>query len=457
MATLLDNPEFRRVLDCSADGAVAVSLDKTILYINERARKILGYAAGESLQTQCDKTLHSTECGHACLFNRALATGEDVSRVDAWYRTKNGHQVYAQTHLVLLHDERGVPSVGLHLFSEVSRILHLKSEELDSRFIFEGILGRNEAMREVFESIRLVAATGSSVLVTGESGTGKELVASAIHNLSSRRRKPFVRLNCAALNEGILESELFGHVRGAFTGAVGDKKGRFEMANGGTLFLDEIGEIPPSTQVKLLRVLQEGEFERVGSSQTLKSDVRVIAATNRDLRESMEQGRFRQDLFYRLNVFRIHLPPLRDRKDDIPLLVDHFLKKVTQKVPGKDLHGIEAPALSLLMNYAFPGNIRELENLIEHAAIRCQEGILRAFDLPLSPLGTAPGPAARTAVPGTLHQIRSPMENLERDAIVKALQECAWRVGRSAERLGVSRVTLWRKMKEYDIQRPGAL
>lgn len=454
MATLLDHPEFLRVLDRSADGAVAVSLDKRILYINDRARRILGYGPGEALQTQCEGALHSTECGHACLFNRALATGEDVGQVDAWYRTKNGHQVYALTHLVLLRDESGKAVVGLHLFSEVSRILHLKSDGPDARFVFEGIIGRNGTMREVFESIRLVAATSSSVLVTGESGTGKELVASAIHHLSPRSRKPFIRLNCAALNEGVLESELFGHVRGAFTGAVGDKKGRFEAAHGGTLFLDEIGEIPPSTQVKLLRVLQEGEFERVGSSQTLRSDVRMLAATNRDLREAMDHGRFRQDLFYRLNVFRIQLPPLRERKDDIPLLVDHFLKKVALKVPGKDLQGIEAPALSLLMNYAFPGNIRELENLIEHAAIRCQDGILRAMDLPLSALGNAPG-SARAALPGTLHQIRTPMENLERDAIVGALQQCAWRVGKSAERLGVSRVTLWRKMKEYDIQRPG--
>ena len=273
------------------------------------------------------------------------------------------------------------------------------------------------------------------------------MVANAIHFNSTRRNRAFVKVNCAALNEGVLESELFGHVRGAFTGAIADKMGRFELAHGGTIFLDEIAEIPPATQVKLLRVLQEGELERVGSSKSTRVDVRVVAATNRDLVVALEEGTFRQDLFYRLNVFRITIPPLRERRDDIPLLVDHFVKKVSAKMPAKKLDRIEAEALARLMDYKFPGNIRELENLVEHAAIRCQDGIIRTRDLPL-PTSVQP-----EEPPMHLFQIHSPLESLERDLILKTLDANDWKISRTALRLGISRVTLWRKMKEYGVQK----
>jgi len=449
LRSLLDHPDFLRVLDASADGAFAVSPERRILFLNAKAREVLGYEPGDAFDLPCHEGLKGTECSAGCLFDRALAGGRDLHGVDMWLKTKNGHQIYARTHLILLREEGGAVAAALHLFSDISRVLHLRVDSVDERFVFTGIIGRNAAMQEVFESIRLVAGTGSTVLITGESGTGKELVAAAVHHHSARRERPFVKLNCAALNEGVLESELFGHVKGAFTGALGDKIGRFELAHGGTLFLDEIGDISPTTQVKLLRVLQEGELERVGSSRTTKIDVRVLAATNKDLRVAMERGEFRQDLFYRLNVFHIALPPLRERKEDIPLLVDHFLEKVAAKMPGRGLEGIEAGALTLLMNYGFPGNIRELENLIEHAAIRCQGGVIRPSDLPLPAAG---GPAL--ASPLTLHQIRTPIETLERDLIAKTLESSAWRIARSAQRLGVSRVTLWRKMKEYGIQKP---
>ncbi len=452
MDSLVEDPNVRRVLDAVGEGVLVINRDRRIVYLNEKARRILGYEEGEVLEARCKHITQTSECESSCPLTRAIGEDRDQRGVDMWYRTKNGHRIYCRTNVVLLRDAGGEVVGGVEVFSDISRILHMR-EGVDEKFVFDEMIGRNRAVQEVFDLIRMVAETDSTVLVTGESGTGKELVANAIHRHSARRGGPFVKVNCAALNEGVLESELFGHVKGAFTGAVADKVGRFELAGGGTLFLDEIGDLPPTTQVKLLRVLQEGEFERVGSSRTLKTDARVVTATNRDLSESLRRGQFRQDLYYRLNVFHIPLPPLRDRKEDIPLLVDHFLKKVAAKMPSRQIEGIEAEALTRLMNYPFPGNIRELENVIEHASIRCQGGILRTVDLPLAAAGAA-DPSAPPLVP--LHHIRTSGEPLGRDLIQKTLEGAGWRIQRTAERLGVSRVTLWRKMKEYGLQKPDA-
>ena len=378
---------------------------------------------------------------------RALRTGEEVTGVPMYYRTRAGGRVSCITSVTLLRDESGRVVGGAEIIHDVTEVARLQ-EAAEERYSFHSLVGRSRAMQEVYELAGLVAETDSTVLITGESGTGKELVANAIHYRSHRKGRPFIKVNCAALNEGVLESELFGHVRGAFTGAVSDKVGRFEMADGGTLFLDEIGDVPVPTQVKLLRVLQEGEIERVGSSKTLRVGVRLIAATNRDLSAAIATGRFRSDLYYRLNVFRISMPPLRDRPEDLPLLLDHFLAKVAAKMPSKAISGSAPDVLERLSTYAFPGNVRELENLVEHAAIRSRDGILRARDLPLpDSLGSASGDAP-------LYQIRKPLEVLEKDIIRKALEATDWKVQQTAERLGISRVTLWRKMKEYELRRP---
>ncbi len=445
MNDLIRDPNALKILENLSDGVIVINLDRKIAFINERARRLLGYAEGEAVEKRCKSITHTSECEYSCPLTQAMQLDRDLKGVEMWYQTKSGQQIRCVTNVLLLRDEAGKVVGGVELFTDTTQLYQLQ-EKAEERFSFSNIVGKNKAMREIFELIQMVAETDSTVMITGESGTGKELVANAIHYNSLRKNRVFVKVNCAALNEGILESELFGHVRGAFTGAIADKMGRFEMAHGGTIFLDEIAEVPPATQVKLLRVLQEGQLERVGSSKSVTVDARVIAATNRELEAALEDGTFRRDLFYRLNVFRIHLPPLRERKEDIPLLVDHFLKKVAAKMPSKHIESIEADAVARLIDYNFPGNIRELENLIEHAAIRSRDGTIRLRDLPLAtPVEEVPNPQ--------FFQIHSPLETLERDLILKLLEANDWRIHRTAQRLGISRVTLWRKMKEYGIQK----
>ena len=318
-------------------------------------------------------------------------------------------------------------------------------EEFKTEFNFEEIIGHSPAIKKVFQHIHKVAPTDSTVLVTGETGTGKELVARAIHTLSQRKNSALIKINCAALPSGLIESELFGHEKGAFTGATARKKGRFELADGGTLFLDEVGELPLETQVKLLRVLQEQEFERVGGAQTLKVDVRVIAATNRDLEKAVKQGSFRADLFYRLNIFPIHLPALRERRDDIPLLAHHFVGKFTRRM-GKRVDRIFSEALDTLKGYDWPGNVREMANLLERAVILCDGGEILKEHLAISPL---PTPKLKTALPT--------LEEAERSHILKALEESNWVVGGTngaAQQLGLNRTTLLARMKKLGIEKP---
>jgi transcriptional regulator with GAF, ATPase, and Fis domain len=318
-------------------------------------------------------------------------------------------------------------------------------------------------MRAIYDMVARVADSPSTVLITGESGTGKELVAKALHRGSARRDKPLIKVNCAAIPKDLVESELFGYEKGAFTGAVGSKPGRFELADGGTLFLDEIGEIPVEIQVKLLRALQESEFERVGGIKTLKVDVRLIAATNRDLKALIADGRFREDLFYRLAVVPIALPPLRDRREDIPHLVHHFIEKYDRRL-GKKVEGIEEEALQLLLGYAWPGNIRELENLMERSVLFADGPRIEASALPdsLREKGaTAPvpiaavGPLGAIAAPSGASMkeiVRHAQAELERELIARALEETGGNVTRAAKRLQISRKSLQVKMKELGLR-----
>jgi DNA-binding NtrC family response regulator len=313
------------------------------------------------------------------------------------------------------------------------------------------IIGRHPEMLNVYELIRKVADTPSTVLIQGESGTGKELIAKALHENSSRRQKPFIKINCAAIPKTLVESELFGYEKGAFTGAVASKPGRFELAHEGTLFLDEIAEIPPEMQVKLLRVLQDGEFERVGGLKTIRVDVRLVTATNRDLHEEIASGSFREDLFYRLNVVPIRLPPLRERQSDIPLLVEHFIAKFNTRLK-KSLQGIEPAALERLIEYPWPGNIRELENVVERTVLFTETGVIRVADLPDEIRGK-PAPAAAPATPGSLKEtVREATARLERELIQKALRETGGNVTQAAKRLKISRKSLQTKMKEFGLR-----
>lgn len=324
-------------------------------------------------------------------------------------------------------------------------VAQLKSE-LKSKFHFDNIIGQSGAMQEIFRAIEKVVDSNVTVLIQGESGTGKELVARAIHyNSRTRANKAFVAVNCTALPESLLESELFGHEKGAFTGASGRRIGKFEQANGGTLFLDEIGLMTPTTQSKVLRVLQEREFERVGGNDLIKVDVRVISATNKDLEEAMKTIEFREDLYYRLSVFPIKLPSLRDRKEDIPLLSNHFLKKYNDQ-EAKEIEGISSDALDLLMAYNWPGNVRELENAIERAVVLATTKEIQARDLP-----NAVRSLGEKRIYESDNTLASWIEKLEEDALRQALLECEGNISRTAKKLGIGRATIYRKAKKYGL------
>lgn len=319
-------------------------------------------------------------------------------------------------------------------------------ERLADRFDFSRIIGKSKPMKDLFETLSLIAPSDATVLVCGESGTGKEIVANALHQNSPRSKRPFIKVSCAALPETLLESELFGHERGAFTGAISRKEGRFQLANGGTIFLDEVSEMNPTTQVKLLRVLQEREFEPLGSTRTISVDIRVIAATNKNLEEEVKEGNFRDDLFYRLNVVPIEVPPLRSRKEDIPLLAKHFLNVYGEK-SQTSIKGFLPRTMDLMMRYDWPGNIRELENAVERAVLLCRDEYISPEDLPVPVQKTEGEGQARVSVPPGMT-----LKEVEKEVIVQTLEETGGNRTQTARILGISRKTLQNKLKEYGTQ-----
>jgi DNA-binding NtrC family response regulator len=332
-------------------------------------------------------------------------------------------------------------------------------QQLKAKYKFENIIGSSERMQKVFSLIDRVSGTDSTVLILGESGTGKELVARALHYNSARAQNPFVPVNCGAIPEELLESELFGHEKGAFTGAFRTRIGRFELANGGSIFLDEISEMSPTLQVKLLRVIQEREFERVGGVKSIKTDVRIIAATNRDLEEEVAQGRFREDLYYRLNVIPLNLPPLRERKDDIPLLVKHFMGKYG-KEKNDQITGFSRKSMNLLMHYKWPGNVRELENLVERVLVLCEGTEVDIHDLPERI--TSGSPQATSVIPmidlpETGIDLSTAVSEFEKSIIMQALTRSNWVKNRAAKLLHVNRTTLVEKIKKQNLQKPAEI
>ncbi|RKY33643.1 MAG: hypothetical protein DRP68_01705 [Candidatus Omnitrophota bacterium] len=334
---------------------------------------------------------------------------------------------------------------------EENRFLKKKLADT-SRVKFYNIIGRNPKMQKIYNLIDAVASTNATVLIQGESGTGKRLIAHAIHYSDvNRRDKPFMEVSCGVLPESLLESELFGHVKGAFTTAIRDRQGRFEVADGGTVFLDEIDAFSPKLQVKLLRVLQEGEFERVGDTKTVKVDVRIIAATNQDLKKAIKEGTFREDLYYRLNVIPIYVPPLRERKDDIPLLVEHFLKKSTQRVKNKKVVDISKEAMDIFLEYDWPGNVRELENVIERAVILCKKDRIEKDDLPDFLKEIKPCFPVSSSTKRKIAPLKEALKSSEREIIENALRECGGNKKKAAQILGINRTTLYNKMRELGI------
>jgi formate hydrogenlyase transcriptional activator len=461
---------LERIVDAASDGIVSYEDDGTLIVFNRGAERILRCKAADALGTSVFR--FATDEGRAAVelaFERlrrepdALifsgeAQGLQARRADGTVFTQEaslsrsefqGRPVYT----VIFRDIDEYEDAAAQ-FEVLQREADYLREELREVYRFDEMVGRSRALRDVFEAVDRVAATDATVLVLGETGTGKELVARAVHAASARKDRPLVKVNCAALPPGLIESELFGHEKGAFTGAGERRIGRFELADGGTLFLDEVGEIPLDMQVKLLRVLQEREFERAGGSQTIRVDVRVVAATNRDLLRAVDEGKFRRDLYYRLHVFPVTLPPLREREGDVPLLVHHFVQRHAARI-GRRIERVSDATLARLTRYPWPGNVRELENVVERAVILCRGPELEIDAALLDPRAAAPGPApaaARAAEVGA----DGTLEALERRHIVETLRATAWRVegaGGAAARLGLHPNTLRSRIKKLGIQR----
>jgi PAS domain S-box-containing protein len=433
------------VLDSIADGIFTVDRSLTVRSFSARMERLTGLAPADAIGRPCREVLRGSKCDTDCPLAWSLVHGATVERCREQFALPDGRLLPVTVTTAFLQDAHGA-TVGLTgVVRDDSEIEQLR-RELHERHSRHNLVGRSPAMRELTAAIETLASNDATVLLTGETGTGKELVARAIHYDSARRDRPFVSINCAALNDNLLESELFGHVRGAFTGAVHDKPGRFEAAAGGTIFLDEIGDTTPAFQAKLLRVLQEKTFERVGDNRSRQTDVRVIAATNRDLRRLAQDGQFREDLYYRLAVVPVQVPPLRDRKEDIPLLVEHFMQKYRPRYfAGHEdaFEGISNRALALLMEYDWPGNVRELEHAIEYAMISTTTNrIERAF---------LPAPIrSRAAATGDAPALAAATES-EIDRIRRALEAHRWNESRTAAALGISRTTLWRRMRRLGL------
>jgi transcriptional regulator with PAS, ATPase and Fis domain len=428
-------------------------MDRKIRYINQAMRLMLGLE--DDLDTKdlsCEDLVQSDICNtDECIFHKALLTKERLSNYETVIRNREGIYMPVSINTDFLKDNNGDVVGIVEVFRNLSLVKGLEGniKELESRIAdrgrFGNIIGNSKAIREILAVLPTVANSKSTVLLEGESGTGKELIANAIHLNSPRRDKSFVAVNCAALAEGILESELFGHVKGAFTGAYYDKLGRFELADKGTIFLDEIGDVSLSTQGKLLRVLQEEELERVGGTKSIRIDIRVIAASNKDLLSLVKRGEFRDDLYYRIRVFPIRIPPLRERKEDIPQLVRHFIS-IYNKEMGKDIKTISHSAMATLLSYDYPGNVRELENIIEHASVCCQGDTIQVEHLPNDIIGHRDIVDKASKSTGSL-------KIMERELMLKVLDQSGWNYKEAAKILGLSRTTLWRKLREFKIDK----
>jgi transcriptional regulator with PAS, ATPase and Fis domain len=389
------------------------------------------------------EVFRSDFCEAGCPLKRSMRTGETLRGIEVNLRAKDGSVVPIASSTALLRDEDGRPIGGICSFRDLREVHAVPASQGQARD-FLGMVSKNHRMHEIFDLIETVADSDANVLIEGESGTGKELVARAIHRLSGRGEKPFLGVNCASLNENLMESELFGHIRGAFTGAVKDRMGRFEMAEGGTLFLDEVSEIGPHLQAKLLRVVQEREYQRVGETRARKADVRILSASNRRLKDLLAGGSFRDDLYYRLNVVSIIPPPLRDRKEDIPVLVDYFLDR-SRDHRGGLRRSFSPLAMRVLLEYSWPGNVRELENAVERARICSRGEVIEESALPAE-IRRGGGTTHRGARPAG----QGPAEPKE-ETIREALSRCRGNREEAALLLGISRVTLWRRMKRLGV------
>ncbi len=445
-----------RIIDSMADGVFTMDANGIISSWNQSMERISGYTADEALGKTC-AILRCSRCfGKSCpadikkckIFKQNYSEAKECQ-----LQHKKGHDVSVIKNASFVKDEKGRLLGVVETVTDLTELnqARKRAEEVALRLgevhRLDNIIGKSRAMREVFSAIRAAAASDATILIQGESGTGKELVAGAIHYNSERKNKLLVTVNCSALSETLLESELFGHVKGAYTGAVRDRIGRFEEANEGTIFLDEIGELSSFIQVKLLRVLQEREIERVGESIKRKINIRIVTATHQDLYAKVSQGAFREDLYYRLKVFPINIPPLRDRKEDIPLLVSYFIKSMSKKT-DKQIMDTSRQVMRAFMDYDWPGNVRELENAIEHSFVLCTNDRIQIEDLPVEIRSSIKASGIKS---GSRNSVSAKREKVTREALLLLLEDCAWNKAEVARRLGLSHTSIWKYMKKWNI------
>ncbi len=431
------------ILDSINDGVFTVDREWRITSFNKAAERITGVDREDAIGRPCCEVFRANICEAACALRETLTTGRVVLNQAIYILGARGQRIPISISTAAFKDRRGRVLGGVETFRDLSLVEDLR-RELAGQHSFADIVGRSDAMRQVFQLLPLLAESDSTVLIEGASGTGKELVARAIHALSPRKHKPFVALNCGALPDTLLESELFGYEAGAFTDARRDKPGRFALADGGTIFLDEIGDISPAMQARLLRVLQERVFEPLGGVKPVSIDVRVLAATNQDLPQLVQAGKFRDDLFYRIHVVRLPLPRLRERREDIPLLIEHFVAKFN-RLQNKDVLGVADDVLARLMEHDFPGNVRELENIVEHAFVLCRSGLVQMAHLPPHLRGCSSSSDSLSGVNGMT------LQAIEQLAIRDALRKSGGNRTIAARQLGIDPSTLHRKLKALGI------
>ena len=431
------------ILDSIADGVFTVDENWRITSFNKAAEQITGIPRQNAIGQTCKDVLRANVCETDCALRYTIETGKPVINKPVHIIDAQGRLNAITISTALLKDGNGKTIGGVETFRDMTVVEELR-KQVQKQYSCEDIISRNHKIQELFDILPQIAESDCAVLIEGQTGTGKELFARAIHNLSHRRKKPFIAVNCSALPDTLLESELFGYKAGAFTDAKKDKPGRFALAQGGTIFLDEIGDISSSVQVKLLRVLQEKTYEPVGAVSSEKANVRVITATNKDLSELTEQDKFRSDLYYRINVVKLSLPPLKERSEDIPLLIDHFINRFN-KIYNKNICCLSDDAMAVLLSYDFPGSIRELENILEHCFVLCKGNVIETKHLPASIGKTAPDQPADISKFRTLRQMEILMieQALRRNKDNKTL---------AAKELGIDASTLFRKLKNLNIR-----
>ncbi|MFC1552271.1 sigma-54 interaction domain-containing protein [Candidatus Latescibacterota bacterium] len=438
------NEERDIILDSITDGVFTVDKDWRVTSFNRAAEHITGVAREEAIGKPCRYVFRASICEKNCALLQTMKNGKSITNLPVYFLRSDGTKIPVSISTALLRDSKNIIIGGVETFRDLSIVEELK-RELKSKYTFADIISRNHRIQEIISILPAIADSLSTILIEGESGTGKELFSRAIHNLSPRKDGPFVAVNCAALPDNLLESELFGYKAGAFTDARADKPGRIAHADGGTIMLDEIGDISPALQVRLLRFLQEKAYEPLGSNDPVVADVRIIAATNRILEKLVKDGSFRTDLFYRINVMRISIPPLRERKDDIPLLVEHFLEHFN-KLHAKEIENVSESAMAALMLHDYPGNVRELENALEHAFVLCTGRIILPEHLP----------SQYANLPQIDRQNNSPLsiKEIEKAAILESLRTNRFNRLAAARDLGIHKSTLFRKIKKYGIKLP---